>query len=98
MAWNGTSSFPEPSRQRASSAWCLGQEPQMQHFSIAAILEAGPFLLKGLIFSLELTVVAFAGGLLLGIGLALVRHLKVPVASQIASAYITLIRAIPLIM
>jgi len=70
----------------------------MQHFSIAAILEAGPFMLKGLIFSLELTVVAFAGGLLLGIGLALVRHLKVPVASQIAAGYITLIRSIPLIM
>ena len=59
---------------------------------------AWPFLLKGLIFSLELTVIGFAGGLLLGTGLALVRHLEVPVAAPLASGYITLMRAIPLIM
>lgn len=35
---------------------------------------------------------------MLGIGLALVKHLEVPVASQLAGAYITLIRSVPLIM
>src|SRR5262245_27139726 len=49
-------------------------------------------------FSVELTAVGFAAGLLLGIGLALVRHLEVPVASQICAGYITLIRSVPLIM
>ncbi|SDZ70668.1 L-glutamate ABC transporter membrane protein /L-aspartate ABC transporter membrane protein [Variovorax sp. YR266] len=70
----------------------------MNHFDFSVIAQAWPFLLNGLVFSLQLTAVGFAGGLVLGIGLALVRHLEVPVASQIASAYITLIRSVPLIM
>ncbi|CAN7663643.1 amino acid ABC transporter permease [Variovorax sp. LjRoot84] len=70
----------------------------MNHFDFSVIAQAYPFLLKGLVFSLELTAVGFLGGLVLGIGLALVRHLEVPVASQLASAYITLIRSVPLIM
>ncbi|CAN7659914.1 amino acid ABC transporter permease [Variovorax sp. LjRoot130] len=70
----------------------------MNHFDFSVIAQAYPFLLKGLVFSLELTAVGFVGGLVLGIGLALVRHLEVPVASQLASAYITLIRSVPLIM
>jgi glutamate/aspartate transport system permease protein len=70
----------------------------MGHFDFSVIAEAWPFLLKGLVFSLELTAVGFAGGLLLGIGIALVRHLEVPVASQILGGYVTLIRSIPLIM
>jgi glutamate/aspartate transport system permease protein len=70
----------------------------MNHLDFSVIAQAYPFLLKGLVFSLELTAVGFVGGLVLGIGLALVRHLEVPVASQLASAYITLIRSVPLIM
>ncbi|WP_440534651.1 amino acid ABC transporter permease [Variovorax sp. YR566] len=70
----------------------------MNHFDFSVIAQAWPFLLNGLVFSLQLTAVGFAGGLVLGIGLALVRHLEVPVASQLASAYITLIRSVPLIM
>ncbi|SDC59507.1 L-glutamate ABC transporter membrane protein /L-aspartate ABC transporter membrane protein [Variovorax sp. CF079] len=70
----------------------------MNHIDFSVIAQAYPFLLKGLVFSLELTAVGFVGGLVLGIGLALVRHLEVPVASQLASAYITLIRSVPLIM
>ncbi|CAN7658098.1 MULTISPECIES: amino acid ABC transporter permease [unclassified Variovorax] len=70
----------------------------MNHFDFSVIAQAYPFLLKGLVFSLELTAVGFVGGLVLGIGLALVRHLEVPVASQLASAYVTLIRSVPLIM
>ncbi|BEP58755.1 MULTISPECIES: amino acid ABC transporter permease [unclassified Variovorax] len=70
----------------------------MNHFDFSVIAQAWPFLFDGLVFSLKLTAVGFLGGLLLGIGLALVRHLEVPVASQLASAYITLIRSVPLIM
>lgn len=70
----------------------------MSQFDFSVIAQAGPFLLDGLVFSLQLTAVGFLGGLVLGIGLALVRHLEIPLASQLASAYITLIRSIPLIM
>lgn len=70
----------------------------MEVFDFSAIAQASPFLLKGLIFSLELTVVAFLGGLVLGVTLALVRHLEVPIASKLATAYVTLMRSIPLIM
>jgi glutamate/aspartate transport system permease protein len=67
-------------------------------FDVSAIASAWPYLLKGLIFSLELTLVGFLGGLVLGTGLALVRHLEVPFAAPVASVYITLMRSIPLIM
>jgi glutamate/aspartate transport system permease protein len=68
------------------------------HLDFSVVADAWPFLLNGLIFSLELTVVGFLGGLVLGTGLALVRQLDVPVAAPLASGYITLMRAIPLIM
>lgn len=70
----------------------------MDNSALSSLVDAAPFLLQGLLFSLELTVTAFLGGLVLGTGLALVRHLDVPFASNLASAYITLMRAIPLIM
>jgi glutamate/aspartate transport system permease protein len=70
----------------------------MNHFDFSVIVQAWPFLVKGLIFSLELTAVGFIGGLVLGIGLALVRHLEVPFAAPLATGYITLIRSVPLIM
>lgn len=70
----------------------------MGQLDFSVVAQAFPFLLQGLIFSLELTVVGFVGGLILGTGLALVRHLEVPVAARVAGAYITLMRAIPLIM
>ncbi len=70
----------------------------MGGFDFGSLGDAWPFLLKGLAFSLELTAVAFAGGLVLGTALALVRHLNVPFAAPVAGAYVTAMRAIPLIM
>jgi glutamate/aspartate transport system permease protein len=70
----------------------------VEHFDFSVLADAWPFLLKGLIFSLELTVVAFMGGLVLGVGIALARHLQIPVLSQFFSAYVTVLRSIPLIM
>ncbi|MFT3665452.1 amino acid ABC transporter permease [Piscinibacter sp.] len=70
----------------------------MQHLDFSVVGEALPFLFKGLVFSLELTAVGFLGGLVLGTGLALVRHLDVPVAARVATGYVTLMRSIPLIM
>jgi glutamate/aspartate transport system permease protein len=70
----------------------------MGGFDYTVVADAWPFLLKGLIFSLELTAVGFIGGLLLGIGIALVRHVEMPVLSQVLGGYVTLMRSIPLIM
>lgn len=70
----------------------------MNHFDFSVIVDVWPFMAKGLVFSLELTAVGFVGGLILGIGLALVRHLKIPIAAPLATVYITLIRSVPLIM
>ncbi|TAG83585.1 MAG: amino acid ABC transporter permease [Burkholderiales bacterium] len=58
----------------------------------------GPFVWKGLIFSLWLTVVATIGGVILGTALALMRlsgkkWLEVP-----AAAYVNTMRSIPLVM
>lgn len=67
-------------------------------FDTAAILDAAPFLLKGLRFSLELTIVALLGGMIFGIILAVVRHLNIPIFSQAAKFYIVVMRSIPLIL
>lgn len=70
----------------------------MDHLDFSVVASAWPFLMQGLLFSLQLTVVSFLGGLVLGTALAIVRHLRIPVACQIATAYVTLMRATPLIM
>jgi glutamate/aspartate transport system permease protein len=62
------------------------------------VFENMPYLWSGLQFSLSLTAVGFAVGLTLGTGLALLQHLEVPVGTQLARAYVTLIRSIPLIL
>ena len=70
----------------------------MSTFDFSVVGTAWPFLLKGLWFSIELTSVAFAGGLALGCALAIIRHMNLPVAAQIVAAYVTLMRSIPLIL
>ncbi|MET5489580.1 amino acid ABC transporter permease [Klebsiella variicola] len=64
----------------------------------STIIASVPFLIIGLKFTLILTAVAFVGGLILGTALALFRHLNVPFLGGFASAYVTVMRAIPLIM
>ncbi len=70
----------------------------MNALDFSVVVDALPFLWKGLQFSLLLTAVAFVAGLVLGTGLALVQHLQVPVLAQLAKGYVALIRSIPLIM
>jgi len=70
----------------------------MDSFDFGAVGRAAPYLLDGLGFSLQLTVSSFAGGLVLGVGLALARHLRVPLLAPLATGYIMVMRAIPLIM
>jgi glutamate/aspartate transport system permease protein len=64
----------------------------------AAILRALPFLLQGLGFSLLLTAVALAGGIVLGLFLAVVRLSRWRVAAALAATYVNGFRAIPLVL
>ncbi|TAL21329.1 MAG: amino acid ABC transporter permease [Aquabacterium sp.] len=57
-----------------------------------------PFLLDGLLFSLQITAVAGACGLALGILLAAIRRSGGPLLSGAVSVYVTGMRAIPLLM
>jgi glutamate/aspartate transport system permease protein len=62
------------------------------------VTDALPYLWRGLQFSLGLTASSFAIGMVLGTLLALVRHLGVPVLSQVVQGYIVLMRSLPLIL
>jgi len=56
------------------------------------------FVLNGLVFSITLTVVATLGGLALGTALALMRLSGVKALALPATAYVNLMRSIPLVM
>lgn len=56
------------------------------------------YLWQGLLFSLQLTVIATAGGLVLGTLLALMRLSSLRALSLIAAAYVNLMRSVPLVM
>ena len=68
------------------------------NLDFSAIGTAFPFLMSGLLFSLEITVVAFSGGMILGSILAVVRHAQIRGMARAATIYITLMRSIPLLM
>jgi glutamate/aspartate transport system permease protein len=56
------------------------------------------FIVKGLIFSVELTLVAMVGGIVLGTLLALMRLSGRPGLAVPAAAYVNLMRSVPLVM
>jgi glutamate/aspartate transport system permease protein len=56
------------------------------------------FIVKGLIFSVELTIIAMLGGIALGTVLALMRLSGKPVLALPAAAYVNVLRSIPLVM
>jgi glutamate/aspartate transport system permease protein len=60
--------------------------------------EALPFIWKGLLFSLELTLVAMVGGIILGTLLALARLSGGRILGGAAKIYVDLMRSIPLLM
>jgi glutamate/aspartate transport system permease protein len=70
----------------------------MNHFDFSVIVGALPYLGKGLLFSLELTAIAFLGGLVLGTGMAIVRQSRMPLLARAINGYVTLMRSIPLIL
>jgi glutamate/aspartate transport system permease protein len=67
-------------------------------YDFGAIERALPYLGEGMLFTLKLTAFAFVGGLVIGILLAVIRHIRVPVLDRIVWTYVTVMRSIPLIM
>jgi glutamate/aspartate transport system permease protein len=65
---------------------------------LSAIVSAAPFLLTGLLFTLQITLVGVAGGILFGSLLAVARLSRSPLLSTLATAYVNLMRSIPLIL
>jgi glutamate/aspartate transport system permease protein len=56
------------------------------------------FIVNGFLFSIELTLIALSGGILIGIFLALMRMSSYKVLSWMAGFYINTMRSIPLVM
>lgn len=67
-------------------------------FDASVIMKAWPFLLEGLGLSLMLTLVAMAGGMVLGLFLALARLSGHRVLAGAAAVYVNGFRAVPLIL
>ena len=65
---------------------------------LSAIASVVPFLLTGLLFTIEITVVGVIGGVVFGSLLAVARLSHNRLLSAFATAYINLMRSIPLIM
>jgi glutamate/aspartate transport system permease protein len=70
----------------------------MSGFDLSMIVGSLPFLLEGLGLSVVLTVVAMAGGLILGLFIAVVRLSRLRFAAGLAALYVNGFRAVPLIL
>jgi glutamate/aspartate transport system permease protein len=65
---------------------------------LSAIASAMPFLLKGLLFTVQITLVGVTGGIVFGSLLAVARLSRNRIVSALATAYVNLMRSIPLIL
>jgi glutamate/aspartate transport system permease protein len=65
---------------------------------LSALAGAAPFLLKGLWFTLQITFVGVTGGIVFGSLLAVARLSPNRLLSTLATAYVNLMRSIPLIL
>jgi glutamate/aspartate transport system permease protein len=65
---------------------------------LSAIVSAAPFLLTGLLFTLQITLVGVAGGVVFGSLLAVARLSQSRLLSTLATTYVNLMRSIPLIL
>ena len=67
-------------------------------FSFLSWTVVSNFVLKGLIFSVQLTLIAMVGGIIIGTLLALMRLSNKPFLVMPAAAYVNTMRSIPLVM
>jgi glutamate/aspartate transport system permease protein len=65
---------------------------------LSALASAFPFLMKGLWFTLQITLVGVTGGIVFGSMLAIARLSQNRLLSTLATAYVNLMRSIPLIL
>jgi glutamate/aspartate transport system permease protein len=65
---------------------------------LSVIASAAPFLLTGLWFTIQITLVGVAGGIVFGSLLAVARLSQNRLLSTLATAYVNLMRSIPLIL
>lgn len=65
---------------------------------LSAIASVAPFLLTGLLFTLQITLVGVAGGIVFGSLLAVARLSPNRLLSMLATTYVNLMRSIPLIL
>jgi glutamate/aspartate transport system permease protein len=70
----------------------------MRVFDVAAILSTWPYLLQGLWFTIQITLVGVTGGIVFGSLLAVARLSRNRLLSAFATAYVNLMRSIPLIL
>jgi polar amino acid transport system permease protein len=61
-------------------------------------LEIMPELLKGLRFTVQITLLGFALAAVLGLAVAIIRRLRIPVLSQVFHWYVQLVRGTPLLV
>jgi len=67
-------------------------------FDTSVLSASLPFIVDGLLFSLKLTLVAMSGGILFGTALALAQHMGPRWLAWTASAYVNVMRSIPLVL
>ena len=70
----------------------------MRAFDVSAILSTWPYLLQGLWFTIQITLVGVSGGIVFGSLLAIARLSRNRLLSGFATAYVNLMRSIPLIL
>jgi glutamate/aspartate transport system permease protein len=70
----------------------------MSAFDVSAILSTWPYLLQGLWFTIQITLVGVTGGIVFGSLLAVARLSRNRALSAFATAYVNLMRSIPLIL
>ncbi len=70
----------------------------MYDFDWSSVRPALPFMWEGMKVTLEITVTAMSVGIALGTGLAILRLSRNPLLSAIAMGYVSLFRAVPLVM
>jgi glutamate/aspartate transport system permease protein len=70
----------------------------MGNLEFGAVIDAWPFLWKGLQYTIQLTVVAAIGGVFFGTLLAMARLSSSKALSMVAAGYVNLMRSIPLLL
>jgi glutamate/aspartate transport system permease protein len=70
----------------------------MGNLEFGAVIDAWPFLWKGLQYTIQLTVVAAIGGVFFGTLLAMARLSSIKALSMVAAGYVNLMRSIPLLL